>query len=147
MMLDDVHKVWLLLGFLGLSLTKHGDQEVSCDVDDDELSLNHIVDEEDFRSCCGDDEQMFFKGVSITERGDSVLVIQDRCCVGEILMRRMVIGLRGGLKRVSRSPKEIVGSLMFPIWIVCKEPSSSMSFTSLSHLSNLSPLVVNNEAA
>ncbi|KAF3592214.1 hypothetical protein DY000_02026928 [Brassica cretica] len=46
-------------------------QEVSCDVDDDELSLNHIVDEEDFRSCCGDDEQMFFKGVSITERGDS----------------------------------------------------------------------------
>ncbi|KAH0853433.1 hypothetical protein HID58_093208 [Brassica napus] len=32
-------------------------QEVSCDVDDDELSLNHIVDEEDFRSCCGDDEQ------------------------------------------------------------------------------------------
>ncbi|CAF2025528.1 unnamed protein product [Brassica napus] len=53
------------------SLPNMENQEVSCDVDDDELSLNHIVDEEDFRSCCGDDEQMFFKGVSITERGDS----------------------------------------------------------------------------
>lgn len=65
---------------------------------DDELPLNHIGDEEDFRSCCGDEEvwfkesddftvkgavleelkkddefsvKMFFKGVSISERGDS----------------------------------------------------------------------------
>ncbi|KAF8107626.1 hypothetical protein N665_0119s0087 [Sinapis alba] len=76
-------------------------QEVSCDVAD-ELPLNHIVDEEDFRSCCGDEQvwlkesddtakvaevdkeeekrdelddefsvKLFFKGVSITERGDS----------------------------------------------------------------------------
>ncbi|RIA04003.1 hypothetical protein BRARA_K01775 [Brassica rapa] len=69
-------------------------QKVSCH--DDELSLNHIVDEEDFRSCCGDEQlwlketddntakvekrdelddefsvRLFFKGVSITERGDS----------------------------------------------------------------------------
>ncbi|XP_018478584.2 E3 ubiquitin-protein ligase RSL1 [Raphanus sativus] len=74
-------------------------REVSCD--DDELPLNHIVDEEDFRSCCGDEQvslkesddntskvaeeeeekrdeldyefsvKLFFKGVSVTERGDS----------------------------------------------------------------------------
>ncbi|CAN6913242.1 unnamed protein product [Brassica oleracea] len=72
-------------------------QEVSCG--DDELPLNHIGDEEDFRSCCGDEEvwlkesddtakvpdeeenkdelddefsvKMFFKGVSLSERGDS----------------------------------------------------------------------------
>lgn len=70
-------------------------QEVSCD---DELPLNHIGDEEDFRSCCGDEEvwlkesddtakvvddekkdevddefsvKMFFKGVSISETEDS----------------------------------------------------------------------------
>ncbi|VVB12390.1 unnamed protein product [Arabis nemorensis] len=73
--------------------------EASCD---DELPLNHIGDEEDFRSCCGDEEvwfkeiddftakvavleelkkdevvddefsvKMFFKGVAISERGDS----------------------------------------------------------------------------
>ncbi|ESQ55394.1 hypothetical protein EUTSA_v10024888mg [Eutrema salsugineum] len=65
---------------------------------DDELPLNHTGDEEEFRSCCGDEEvwlkdsddtakvaeeekkdepidefsvKMFFKGVSISERGDS----------------------------------------------------------------------------
>lgn len=71
-------------------------QEVSCG--DDELPLNHVGDEEDFRSCCGDEEvwlkesddtakvadeeenkdelvdefsvKMFFKGVSLSERGD-----------------------------------------------------------------------------
>lgn len=66
-------------------------QEVECE----ELPLNHIGDEEEFRSCCGDEEvwlkesdddsakvaeekkddefsvKMFFKGVSISERGDS----------------------------------------------------------------------------
>ncbi|CAN8231325.1 unnamed protein product [Cochlearia groenlandica] len=69
----------------------------SCDDDDDDelLPLNHIGDEEEFRSCCGGDEEiwlkesddttkvaeeakccdgfsakMFFKGVSISERGD-----------------------------------------------------------------------------
>ncbi|KAG2255916.1 hypothetical protein Bca52824_075210 [Brassica carinata] len=70
--------------------------EVSCD-DDDELPLSHIVDVEDFRSYCADEQvwsketedeeeeeeekrdelgdefsvKLFFKGVSITERGDS----------------------------------------------------------------------------
>lgn len=71
-------------------------QEASSDV---ELPLNHIGEEEDFRSCCGDEEvwlkesddtakvaeeeekkdelddvfsvKMYFKGVSISERGDS----------------------------------------------------------------------------
>ncbi|CAH2078508.1 unnamed protein product, partial [Thlaspi arvense] len=73
-------------------------QEASCE---DELPLNHVGDEEEFRSCCGDEEvwlkesddtakvaeeeekkdelddefsvKMFFKGVSISERGDSGL--------------------------------------------------------------------------
>ncbi|KAL1195115.1 E3 ubiquitin-protein ligase RSL1 [Cardamine amara subsp. amara] len=71
-------------------------EEVSCECE--ELPLNHIGDEEEFRSCCGDEEvwlkesddsakvaeeekkdelddkfsvKMFFKGVSISERGDS----------------------------------------------------------------------------
>lgn len=71
-------------------------QEVSCECE--ELPLNHIGDEEEFTSCCGDEEvwlkesddsakvaekekkdklddefsvKMFFKGVSISERGDS----------------------------------------------------------------------------
>ncbi|CAF2130412.1 unnamed protein product [Brassica napus] len=45
-------------------------QKVSCH--DDELSLNHIVDEEDFRSCCGD-EQLWLKETddNTAKRGDS----------------------------------------------------------------------------
>lgn len=74
-------------------------EEVSCECE--ELPLSHIGDEEEFRSCCGDEEvwlkesddsakvaeeeekkdelddefsvKMFFKGVSISQRGDSGL--------------------------------------------------------------------------
>ncbi|CAN7056000.1 unnamed protein product [Brassica oleracea var. botrytis] len=44
--------------------------EVSCD-DDDELPLSHIVDVEDFRSYCADEQVWSKERVSITERGDS----------------------------------------------------------------------------
>nr|VDC80657.1 unnamed protein product [Brassica rapa] len=42
--------------------------EVSCD---DELPLSHIVDEEDFRSYCANEQVWSKERVSITERGDS----------------------------------------------------------------------------
>ncbi|KAH0935257.1 hypothetical protein HID58_012374 [Brassica napus] len=45
-------------------------QKVSCH--DDELSLNHIVDEEDFRSCCGD-EQLWLK-----ETDDNTAKVQKK---------------------------------------------------------------------